>query len=80
LQSNLVSDKRAEVMSYRLKVFLYIGSLSLAAVVIGWRWAWLKDANFFTVIGLSIFMALAIIRIGRRIFGRKGVLAAGAER
>jgi hypothetical protein len=58
-------------MSYHVKLFLYICIWVIAAVAIGYYL--LRNPNLFTVLGIALLMAIAILLIGRRVFGQKGM-------
>jgi hypothetical protein len=65
----------ATVMSYHVKLSLYISIWVIVAIAIDYYL--LRDPNFFTVLGIALLMGLAILVIGRRVFGQKGCFAEG---
>ena len=57
-------------MPYGLKLFLYISAWFLAGVAVGFS---LSNPNIFTAFGIALLMGLAMLLIGRRVFGRRGL-------
>ena len=56
-------------MPYKRKLLIYLAVWFIAAGVIGVRW--LQDSNFFIVFGVGLLMAIAMLIIGRWLFGRE---------
>ena len=55
-------------MPYKRNLLIYFAVWFIAAGVIGVRW--LQDSNFFIVFGVGLLMAIAMLVIGRWLFGR----------
>ena len=56
-------------MPYKRKLLIYFAVWCIAPGMIGFRW--LSDANFFIVFGVGLLIAVAMLVIGRGLFGRE---------
>jgi hypothetical protein len=58
-------------MRYKLKLSLYVALWCVAGLLAGSQL--LSQSNFFIVFGIALLMVIAMILIGRRLFGRSSL-------